>query len=158
MLSLRLSSSLSSAYRGSQQCSPPLGTDRQSTVVTSLDTSASEPEIQPDSCIDNEDSLEASPMPTMETEQINESTKTTEQLLADILEQLKKTQRDEMFGEFSIMRLLAGILQVVVLFCLLVGIWFLMSAERQDNFVLISLGFAIVLQLMSLTFYIMHRK
>ncbi len=82
----------------------------------------------------------------------------TEELLSSILGQLKSMQRTEMFGEFSIMRLLAGIVQVVVLFCLLVTVWFLMSPDRQDNLVFISLGFAIVFQLMALTFYIMQGR
>ncbi|MHC4570788.1 MAG: D-glycero-alpha-D-manno-heptose-1,7-bisphosphate 7-phosphatase [Planctomycetota bacterium] len=82
----------------------------------------------------------------------------TEQLLSSILSQLKRMQRDDIFGEFSIMRLIAGIVQIVVLFCLLISIWFLMSPTRQDNSVLITLGFAILLQLMSLTFYIMHGR
>ena len=79
-------------------------------------------------------------------------------LLGSILGQLKSMQRTEMYGEFSIMRLMAGILQIVVLFCLLVTVWFLMSPERQDNFVFMALGFAIVFQLMTLTFYIMQGK
>ena len=66
--------------------------------------------------------------------------------------------RDDIFGEFSIMRLMAGIVQIIVLFCLLISIWFLLSPTRQDNSVLITLGFAILLQLMSLTFYIMHGR
>lgn len=82
----------------------------------------------------------------------------TEQLLGGILEQLKNMQRADMFGEFSIMRFLAGMVQIVVLFCLLLTIWFLMSPKGQDNAVLISLGFAMVLQLMSLTFYIMQGR
>jgi len=82
----------------------------------------------------------------------------TEELLSSIVGQLKNMQRAEMFGEFSIMRLLAGIMQIVVLFCLLVTVWFLMSPERQDNSVFIALGFAIVFQLMTLTFYIMQGK
>jgi len=82
----------------------------------------------------------------------------TEQLLNSILSQLKSMQRDNIFGEFSIMRLIAGIVQIIVLFCLLISIWFLMSPTRQDNSVLITLGFAILLQLMSLTFYIMHGR
>jgi D-glycero-D-manno-heptose 1,7-bisphosphate phosphatase len=82
----------------------------------------------------------------------------TEALLSSILVQLKSMQRTEMFGEFSVMRLLAGIMQILVLFCLLVTVWFLMSPERQDNMVFIALGFAIVLQLMTLTFYIMQGK
>ena len=82
----------------------------------------------------------------------------TEQLLADILGQLKTMQRTEMFSEFSIMRLMAGIVQIIVLFCLLITIWFLMSPENQVNSIFISLGFAIVFQLMSLTLYIMHGR
>ena len=82
----------------------------------------------------------------------------TQELLSSILGQLKSMQRTEMFGEFSIMRLLAGIVQIIVLFCLLVTVWFLMSPDRQDNLVFIALGFAIIFQLMTLTFYIMQGK
>ena len=82
----------------------------------------------------------------------------SEQLLSSILEQLKSMQRAEMFGEFSIMRLLAGIVQVIALFCLLISIWLLMSPGRQDNSVLIALGFTGVLQLISLTLYVMQRQ
>ena len=82
----------------------------------------------------------------------------TEELLSSILGQLKSMQRAEMFGEFSIMRLLAGVIQIIVLFCLLVTVWFLMSPDRQDNMVFIALGFAIVFQLMTLTFYIMQGR
>ena len=82
----------------------------------------------------------------------------TEQLLKSINTQLKNMQRTDMFGEFSIMRLIAGIIQIIVLFCLLISIWFLISPNRQDNSVFITLGFAMVLQVMSLTFYIMHGR
>ncbi len=82
----------------------------------------------------------------------------TSELLGDILVQLKSMQRVEMFHEFSVMRLLAGVVQVLVLFCLLITAWFLMSPTRQDNFVFTALGFAIVLQLMALTFYTMHGR
>jgi D-glycero-D-manno-heptose 1,7-bisphosphate phosphatase len=82
----------------------------------------------------------------------------TEQLLSEILQQLRNTQRTEMFGEFSVMRLLAGITQVIVLFCLLMAIWFLTSPARSYNAVFVALSFAAVLQLMSLTFYIMQER
>jgi D-glycero-D-manno-heptose 1,7-bisphosphate phosphatase len=81
-----------------------------------------------------------------------------EQLLNDVMGQLKKMQRAEMFGEFSITRLMAGIVQIVVLFCLVITVWFLMSPNRQDSSVYITLGFAIVFQLMTLTFYIMQGR
>lgn len=82
----------------------------------------------------------------------------TEQLLMSIMKQLKSMQRTDMFGEFSIMRLIAGVIQIIVLFCLLISIWFLISPNRQENSVFISLGFAMVLQIMALTFYIMHGR
>lgn len=81
-----------------------------------------------------------------------------ERLLAEILRQLKSMQRAEMFGEFSIMRLLAGIVQIIVLFCLLITIWYLMSPESQVSSVYIALGYAAVFQLMALTLYIMHSR
>jgi D,D-heptose 1,7-bisphosphate phosphatase len=83
----------------------------------------------------------------------------TIQLLQAILEQLRKMQRAEMFGkEFSIPRFLSGIVQIGVLFCLLLTILFLLSPARKDNSIMILLGFAAVLQLMALTFYIMQER
>ena len=82
----------------------------------------------------------------------------TEQMLSSILGQLKSMQRENMFGEFSIMRFVAGVLQIIVPFCLLITVWLLMRPDRQDNLILISLGFAMVLQMMSLTFYVMKGR
>jgi D,D-heptose 1,7-bisphosphate phosphatase len=83
----------------------------------------------------------------------------TIQLLQAILEQLRKMQRAEMFGkEFSIPRFLSGIVQIGVLFCLLLTILFLLSPTRKDNSIMILLGFAAVLQLMALTFYVMQER
>jgi len=79
-------------------------------------------------------------------------------MLNSILSQLKSMQRADMFDEFSIMRAMAGVVQIIVLFCLLISIWFLMSPTSRHNAVLISLGFAAVLQLMALTFYIMQGR
>ncbi len=84
--------------------------------------------------------------------------KKAERLLTDILEQLKSIQRTNMFDEFSIMKVMAGIVQIIALFCLLISIWFLMSPTRQDNSVLISLGFAVVLQVMALTLFVMQGR
>jgi D,D-heptose 1,7-bisphosphate phosphatase len=86
----------------------------------------------------------------------NNSTLTSEQLLSSILQQLKSMQREDMFAEFSIMKLIAGVLQVIVLFCLLISVWFIMSPTSQNDSALISLGFAVVFQMMALTFYIMQ--
>jgi len=82
----------------------------------------------------------------------------TEWLLNQILDELRKNKRADMFGEFSVTRLMAGIVQVIVLFCLLISVWLLMSPTNQTNAVFISLAFAVVFQVMALTFFIMHGK
>ncbi len=83
-------------------------------------------------------------------------TETTERLLINILDQLKSMQRSNMFEKFSMFRYIAGVLQGAVVLCMLITISLLMSPNRQDNSVLIALGFAAVLQLMSLTFFMMQ--
>jgi len=83
---------------------------------------------------------------------------TTANLLNSILQQLRSMQRDTTFADFSVMRLLAGALQIIVLFCLLISVWLLMSATAADNSALIALGFAIVFQTMALTFYMMQTR
>jgi D-glycero-D-manno-heptose 1,7-bisphosphate phosphatase len=101
------------------------------------------------------------PVPTRTESSVEEpgtGDMTTEQLLSGILEQLRRMHRSNMFTEFSAMRLLAGVVQILVLFCLVITIWLLMSPTRQDTSVLIALGFAMVFQLMSLTFYIMQGR
>ncbi len=83
-------------------------------------------------------------------------TETTERLLTNILDQLKSMQRSNMFEKFSMFRYIAGVLQGAVVLCMLITISLLMSPDRQDNSVLIALGFAAVFQLMSLTFFMMQ--
>ena len=82
----------------------------------------------------------------------------TEQLLEHIVKLLRTSQREEMFSEFSFGKLFAGCVQIVVVFCLLISLWFLMSTSRNTNAIMISLGFAIVFQLMAMTFYIMQSR
>jgi len=82
----------------------------------------------------------------------------TKQLLTGILEQLRKMQRNEMFEEFSIARVIAGIVQVLVLFCLIIAIFVIMSPTGRHNSVMITLGFAAVLQLITLTLLIQRPK
>lgn len=81
-----------------------------------------------------------------------------EELLAEILDQLRRNQRSEMFAEFSVTRLMAGIVQVLVLPCLLIGLWLLMSPNRRPESIIISLAFALVFQVMALTFFVMQKN
>jgi D-glycero-D-manno-heptose 1,7-bisphosphate phosphatase len=80
------------------------------------------------------------------------------QLLTEILEQLRRMQKADVFGEVSILRVLAGAIQASVPFCLLIAVWFLQSPEPQYNHVFTALGFGAVLQMMSLTFYMMKSR
>jgi len=102
----------------------------------------------PDSSLHQQDDATGQPAPATDAP--------VEQLLAGILEQLKRMQKAEIFDEFSLLRLLAGILQVFVPFCLLVALWLLTSSSQPNDNVLVALGFGAVLQLMALTFYIMN--
>lgn len=83
---------------------------------------------------------------------------TTQQLLTKILDQLKAAQRSDMFSEFSTWRFMAGAVQGLVVLCMLITVWLLMSPHRSDTSVLIGLGFATILQLMSLTFFVMQGR
>jgi D,D-heptose 1,7-bisphosphate phosphatase len=94
--------------------------------------------------------------PEQASEQKPSEQLTTEQLLTGILDQLKVIRRTSMYGEFYISRFFAGVIQVLVILCLLASIYFLLSPARQLNPILITLGFAILLQLMALTFYMMQ--
>jgi hypothetical protein len=81
-----------------------------------------------------------------------------EQLLENIIKLLRTSQREEMFPEFSMSKLIAGLLQGAVILCLLIGLYFFMNTSRNTDAIFISLGFAIVFQLMTLTFYIIQGR
>lgn len=81
----------------------------------------------------------------------------TEQLLEEIKFLLKSHHRSQQFTEFSAMKLFAGVLQVLVLFCLVVAIWYKLSPTGKDNAAFTAIGFAITLQLIALTLYVMHK-
>ena len=82
----------------------------------------------------------------------------TQLLLNSILDQLKRMNRDDLFDEFSIMRFMAGFWQIIVWVCLLISVCFLMYPTRQDNSAFMAMAFAVVFQLMSLTFYLMQGR
>jgi hypothetical protein len=116
-----------------------------------------EPKISPQAVAIQEQPAADKQFPVEQTDQTKSVEQaSTQQLLTEIRDQLKSIRRTSMFGEFSICRLIAGILQGLVFLCLLVGLWFLMSPTKQYNPILISLGFGILLQLMALTLYTMQ--
>lgn len=120
-------------------------TDRQEYSVTAIE--AEELRIEP---------VQTESAPTAHDQSLAEQD--TSRLLAEILDQLKRMEKSEMFGEFSIMRMLAGIVQIFVVFCLLMALWSYMRSDGQMTATYTALGFGTVLQTMALTFYIMQGR
>lgn len=92
-----------------------------------------------------------------ESASATENSTRTEHLLEEIKLLIKSRNRTEQYTEFSALKLMAGVLQAFVLFCLIVAIWYKLSPTAKDSAVYTAIGFAIVLQLMSLTLFIMHK-
>jgi len=82
----------------------------------------------------------------------------THRLLEEMLKHFRNIHRSEMFEEFSVTKLIAGIVQILVIACLLLSLWFLMDPTRTAVSVQTAIGYAIVLQLMVIAFYIMHNR
>lgn len=82
----------------------------------------------------------------------------THEVLDEVVRHLKKANRLSMYDEFSLMKVLAGVVQVVVLFCLLLSIWFLLDPTRQAASVHTVLLYAGVLQLMVIAFHLMRDR
>jgi len=127
------------------------------------------PETPAQQVADNSPAAVAAPLPQEKIEQnttarpaaVSEqptSINKSEQLLTAILDQLRSSRREDLFGEFSWLRFLAGVFQGIVPLCLLVSIYLLMTPPTRDSAVLIALMFAMVFQLMAMTFYTMQGR
>jgi D,D-heptose 1,7-bisphosphate phosphatase len=90
---------------------------------------------------------EESPMPSR-----------TEKLLHELLSHLKSVHRTGQYEDFAISKVLAGMAQVLAIACLVVSLWFSMDSTRGSDSVLIMLGYAAVLQLMVIAFYMMRNR
>ena len=131
---------------------------------TTLETQAYLPEIeqQPQTPQQTEILQQTEPVENEEpAQQISEKAETpdkTHQLLEEILRLLKTMQRESMFSEFSITKMLAGAFQTIVFFCLLISIWFWLDPTKPPASVHTMIGYALVFQLMVVAFYIMKGK
>ncbi len=80
----------------------------------------------------------------------------THHMLEEVIKHLEGIRRDDMFAEeFSIMKFFAGILQIIVVGCIMMSLWFLMNPTYEITAVYTVLFYALVLQTMALTYYIM---
>ena len=82
----------------------------------------------------------------------------THTVMEEVLRHLKKTERMNMYDEFSMMKMLTGVIQVVIVFLLLLSLWFLIDHERDAATVHTVLGYAGVLQLMVIAFHLMRDR
>jgi len=95
------------------------------------------------------------PKPNTDNSKMTHNDK-THQLLEETIRHLKIKNRTDMFEEFSVMKLIAGVIQIGVLFCLVLSVCFLMDQTRTADSVHTAIGYAIILQLMAIAFYIMR--
>ena len=82
----------------------------------------------------------------------------TNALLEDIVKYLKRAEREDMFEDFPVMKIAAWVVQFLALVCLAMSLWFLMDSTDGQEPVQTSLGYAVVLQLMAIAFYMMHGR
>jgi len=78
----------------------------------------------------------------------------TEELLEEAVRHLKGIHQQGLFEEFSALKLAAGVLQMLVLFCAVMAGWIWLSSTQVNQGVFVALGFGILFQLMALTLYI----
>ena len=99
-----------------------------------------------------------------QTEVVEEATEVAgdadnKRLLSLILRELKNMNRDHSMGsEFSIFKLLAGVVQMVVIFCLVVAFWFASGTEFQGEQVIATLLAGLVFQTMVVAFLMIARS
>jgi len=82
----------------------------------------------------------------------------TNSLLTEVVKYLKKADREDMFEDSRITKLAGWAVQFLVLICLAMSLWFLMDSSSGQGPVQISLGYAAVLQLTAIAFYMMHGR
>jgi D-glycero-D-manno-heptose 1,7-bisphosphate phosphatase len=79
-------------------------------------------------------------------------------LLQQILRELRSLNRQQRFSEFSVLKLLAGVIQMVVILCLILAFGFGTGLEDRTDSVHTFLLLAGVLQVMVLSLLVMHKS
>jgi D-glycero-D-manno-heptose 1,7-bisphosphate phosphatase len=82
----------------------------------------------------------------------------TEELLEEAVRHLKGIHQQGLFEEFSAMKLVAWVLQMLVLFCTVMAGWLWLSSSKVNEGVFVALGFGILFQLMALTLHLVQGR
>lgn len=77
---------------------------------------------------------------------------------AQMLRELKQLNRTGSYTDFSVAKLLAGLAQMIVLFFVVLGFRYALAGEPRPLDVQNSLLWALLFQVMTLTFVMMHRR
>jgi hypothetical protein len=79
-------------------------------------------------------------------------------LLNQILRELKNLNRRQSFTDFSIPKLIAGIVQMLVFLCLILAFWYRSAPQPNPDAVHSCLFLALIFQTLTLTLLIMHKQ
>jgi D,D-heptose 1,7-bisphosphate phosphatase len=82
----------------------------------------------------------------------------THHLLEEIALRLKRKDREGLYREFSVFKLLSLMIQVVAVFSLIISLCFWLSPKIGGEPVVIMIGYSIALQLIVIAFLMMHSR
>ena len=88
------------------------------------------------------------------TEPISE----THHLLEEIALRLKRKDREGLYQEFSVFKLLAVMVQVIALLCLVFSVGYWLSPEDRHIQMQTMIGYSVALQLIVIALLMMHSK
>lgn len=80
----------------------------------------------------------------------------THQMLEELLHRMRNKDREGLYREFSVFKLLSLMIQVIAIFCLIVSVFFWLNPKVMHESVLIMIGYAIILQLIVIALQLMH--
>ena len=86
-----------------------------------------------------------------------EGSRETQEILTQILRELKALNRQGAFSEFSVSKLLAGIFQMLVFMCLIGAIWFISAREPDPEKAQLVLLMGVLFQVLTLTLLMMRK-
>jgi D,D-heptose 1,7-bisphosphate phosphatase len=103
------------------------------------------------------ESVKSQAAPTVTAEEPQLSSK-TEKLLQEVLSHLRSTHRVGQYEDFTLTKVAATAAQVLAVACLIVSLWPFIDSTRGESWTMMMLGYAAVLQLMAIAFYMIRER
>ncbi|MCE5186108.1 MAG: HAD family hydrolase [Planctomycetaceae bacterium] len=91
-----------------------------------------------------------------EAEEAAAPTEQTTALLEEILQRLKTADREGLYHEFSVFKLVAMLMQVLAVFCLIASVGYWLSSSGGYERVFVMIGYSIALQLLVIALMMMQ--